>query len=160
MSDETTSNIPADETAEVQAEAPPVEQPATPAPEVETPAAPAPEAKAPVAPTPAPKPAIPSPAALASRMAARPTPAAVAPVVHARSDSAQFGRVDDEGHVFVTVGDEEREVGSYPNATPDEALQYFARKYDEVAASADLLVQRLAKPEVQAKEVADGLSTL
>ncbi|WP_082569739.1 DUF349 domain-containing protein [Knoellia sp. Soil729] len=160
MSDETTSNIPVDEPAEVQAEAPPVEDSATPAPEVETPAAPAPEAQAPVAPTPAPKPAIPSPAALASKMAARPTPAAVAPVVHARSDSAQFGRVDDEGHVFVTVGDEEREVGSYPNATPDEALQYFARKYDELAASADLLVQRLANPDVQAKEVADGLSTL
>ena len=67
-----------------------------------------------------------------------PRPAAApAPVSH--SESARFGRVDDEGHVFVTVDGEEREVGSYPGATPDEALQYFARKYDELAASADLL---------------------
>lgn len=115
-----------------------------------TPATPAPAA---------PKPAVPSPAALASRMAARPTPP-VTPVVHEHSDSARFGRVDDEGHVFVTVGEEEREVGSYPGATPDEALQYFARKYDEIAASAELLEQRLANPDVSAKEVGEGLSTL
>ena len=106
---------------------------------------------------PTPRPTIPSPAALASRMHPRPV-AAPAPVSH--SDSARFGRVDDEGHVFVTVGDEEREVGSYPGATPEEALQYFARKYDELAASADLLEARLANPDVSAKEVADGLSTL
>ncbi len=107
-------------------------------------------------PTPTPLPSIPSPASLA-RM--HPRPVAAPPAV-ARSESARFGRVDDEGHVFVTVGDEEREVGSYPGATPDEALQYFARKYDELAASADLLEARLANPDVSAKEVADGLATL
>lgn len=106
---------------------------------------------------PTPRPAIPSPAAIASRIHARPV-AAPAPVKH--SESARFGRVDDEGHVFVTVGDEEREVGSYPGATPEEALQYFARKYDELVASADLLEARLANPDVSAKEVADGLATL
>ena len=105
---------------------------------------------------PTPRPTIPSPAALA-RM--HPRPVAAPPAV-AHSESARFGRVDDEGHVFVTVGDEEREVGSYPGATPDEALQYFARKYDELAASADLLEARLANPDVSAKEVADGLTTL
>lgn len=109
-------------------------------------------------PTPVPRPSIPSPAAMAKRV--QPRPAAVAPAPPAHSDSARFGRVDDEGHVFVTVGDEEKEVGSYPGATPDEALQYFARKYDELAASAELLEARLANPDVSAKEVADGLATL
>ena len=106
---------------------------------------------------PTPRPTIPSPAAIAARVHARPA-AAPAPVSH--SESARFGRVDDEGHVFVTVEGEEREVGSYPGATPEEALQYFARKYDELAASADLLEARLANPDVSAKEVAEGLSTL
>jgi len=123
-----------------------------PATSLPTPATPAPAPSAP-------RPAAPSPAALASRMAARPAPP-VTPVVHEHSESARFGRVDDEGHVFVTVGDEEREVGSYPGATPDEALQYFARKYDEIAASAELLEQRLANPDVSAKEVGEGLNTL
>jgi hypothetical protein len=68
--------------------------------------------------------------------------------------------VDDDGRVFVRVGDEEREVGSYPGATSDEALQYFARKYDELVASADLLHQRMGLPDVTAKEIADGLATL
>ena len=137
------------------------EPPATEPPATDEPAAvePTPETPA-AAPAPAPpKPSVPSPAALASRMAARPTPP-TAPVVHERSDSARFGRVDDEGHVFVTVGEEEREVGSYPGATPDEALQYFARKYDELAASAELLEQRLANPDVSAKELTEGLGTL
>lgn len=106
---------------------------------------------------PTPRPTIPSPAALAARMQQRPV---AAPAVVAHSESARFGRVDEEGRVFVTVGDEEREVGSYPGATPDEALQYFARKYDELAASADLLEARLANPDVSAKEVAEGLATL
>lgn len=106
---------------------------------------------------PTPRPTIPSPAALAGRVHARPV-AAPAPVSH--SESARFGRVDDDGRVFVTVDGEEREVGSFPGATPEEALQYFARKYDELAASADLLEARLAKADVSAKELADGLDTL
>ena len=107
---------------------------------------------------PRPVPTAPSPAALAARVAQRPP--AVAPATVAHSESARFGRVDEHGTVFVTVGDEEREVGSYLDATPEEALQYFARKYDELAASADLLEARLSIPEVSAKEVADGLKTL
>lgn len=119
------------------------------------------EARSPAIPAtpPAPKPSIPSPAALASTFAARPHPP-TAPAAPAHSDSARFGRVDESGHVFVKVGEEEREVGSYPGATPDEALQYFARKFDELAASADILEARLANPEVPAKEVAEGLATL
>lgn len=107
--------------------------------------------------TPTPRPSIPSPAALAGRVHPRPV---AAPAVPSHSDSARFGRVADDGTVFVRVGDEEQEVGSYPGASPDEALQYFARKYDELAASADLLEARLANPDVGAKEVEGGLATL
>ena len=63
---------------------------------------------------PTPRPTIPSPAALASLIHQRPV-AVPAPVSH--SESARFGRVDDTGTVFVTVGEEEREVGSYPGAS-------------------------------------------
>lgn len=107
--------------------------------------------------TPTPRPSIPSPAALAGRVHPRPV---VAPAVASHSESARFGRVAEDGTVFVRVGEEEREVGSYPGASPEEALQYFARKYDELAASADLLEARLANPDVSAKEVEGGLTTL
>ena len=76
------------------------------------------------------------------------------------SASAAFGRVDEQGTVFVRTPEGEREVGSYPGATDAEALTYFARKYDELFASAVLLEQRLALPEVPSKDVADGLKTL
>ncbi|WP_114203020.1 DUF349 domain-containing protein, partial [Janibacter anophelis] len=76
------------------------------------------------------------------------------------SASAAFGRVDEEGKVYVRDGEGEREVGSYPDATPEEALQYFARKYDELFASAHLLHQRLEVPDVSAKEIGDGLKSL
>lgn len=110
----------------------------------------------------APRPSAPSPAALA-RMAPRPTatPAPEAPAITTdHSASAAFGRVDEEGKVYVRDGEGEREVGSYPGATPEQALQYFARKYDELFASATLLRQRLDVPDVSAKEIGDGLKSL
>ncbi|CAM3916746.1 DUF349 domain-containing protein [Janibacter anophelis] len=96
-------------------------------------------------------------------MAPRPpaTPATEPPAATTdHSASAAFGRVDEEGKVYVRDGEGEREVGSYPDATPDEALQYFARKYDELYASAHLLHQRLEVPDVSAKEIGDGLKSL
>lgn len=114
--------------------------------------------------TPAPRPTAPSPAALARLAPTRPAVTPVAPDTPAVGDdhsaSAAFGRADDDGRVFVREGDGEREVGSYPDATSEEALQYFARKYDELFASASLLRQRLDSPEVSAKEIADGLKSL
>ncbi|WP_277455679.1 DUF349 domain-containing protein [Janibacter sp. DB-40] len=113
--------------------------------------------------TDAPRPTAPSPAALAKLAPTRPavTPAPeIQGVTDDHSASAAFGRADEEGRVFVRDGDEEREVGSYPGASPEEALQYFARKYDELFASAGLLRQRLDSPEVTAKEIADGLKSL
>ena len=113
--------------------------------------------------TSAPRPQAPSPAAMARLAPTRPA-ATPAPEIPGMSDdhsaSAAFGRVDDEGRVFVRDGEGEREVGSYPGATAEEALLYFARKYDELFASAALLRQRLDTPEVSAKEIADGLKSL
>ncbi|WP_427385399.1 DUF349 domain-containing protein [Janibacter sp. G56] len=139
-------------------------EPAAPEAEPVTPEAAAPEAEpaapeAPAAPKPTPRPGpVPSPAALART---HPKPAVAAqPVIHPPSDSAAHGRVDDDGTVYVTDGTTERAVGSYPGATADEALQYFARKYDELFASAELLHARLSSPEVTAREIHDGLKSL
>jgi hypothetical protein len=126
-------------------------------PEPATPATPA-------VPTPAsvPKPsAIPTPAALAKAVP-HPAVTTVAPpaITTDHSASAAFGRVDENGTVFVRTKDGEQEVGSYPGASDAEALTYFARKYDELFASAVLLEQRLSQPEVPSKDVAEGLKTL
>jgi hypothetical protein len=113
----------------------------------------------PVPPRPAPpRPAAPSPAALAARIAStRPQ----TPATTDHSDSARFGRVAEDGTVFVRSGSEEVAVGSYPGAGPEEALQYFARKYDELYGLTELLEQRLTGPsELTAKDAAEQLAHL
>jgi hypothetical protein len=60
----------------------------------------------------------------------------------------------------VQTAEGEREVGAYPGASPEEALHYFARKYDELYASADLLHQRLTTTELASKDANEGLAKL
>ncbi|MEY4559830.1 MAG: hypothetical protein RLZ82_845 [Actinomycetota bacterium] len=57
--------------------------------------------------------------------------------------TSQFGRVDAENNVFVTDGTE-RKVGQYPGVTAEEALSYFVRKFEDLAAQVRILEQRVA----------------
>lgn len=54
-----------------------------------------------------------------------------------------FGRVDADGTVHVLDNDQWRPVGSFPDGTPEEALAYFRRKYDDLTAQVVLAEQRL-----------------
>jgi hypothetical protein len=106
------------------------------------------QAEAPAAPAPRPaaRPA-PSPAAFAARPKAASSPAVPvpAPVSSAASlaEAARWGRVEGDGHVFLTIDGEEHPVGQYPDVSDEEALGYFARKYDDVVAQIVLLEQRV-----------------
>lgn len=129
------------------------------APQATTPAAPeAASAARPVPPKPTAIRPGPPPTPAALRAVAHPPAAVAAPAPGPAAET--FGRVDESGTVFVRTGDGEREVGSYPGATPEEALHYFARKYDELWASADLLHQRLLTTDLSAKDAQDGLAKL
>ncbi|MEF3121922.1 DUF349 domain-containing protein [Kocuria flava] len=83
--------------------------------------------------------AAPGPAAAAS---SAPAPALASPGTLERA--RPFGRVTEDGHVHVLVDGEEILCGQYPDATEDEALGYFARKYEDVEAQVALLEQRVA----------------
>ncbi|WP_244328269.1 DUF349 domain-containing protein [Yimella sp. cx-51] len=111
------------------------------------------------APKPSPRPGMPTPAAMKPQppaAAGQATPAPIAP----SSNSLSFGRVGEDGTVFVRTPDGEKEVGSYPEATHDEALAYFARKYDELAASANLLLQRVVQTDLSTQDGQASLKTL
>ncbi len=58
-------------------------------------------------------------------------------------DPAKFGRVGDDGTVFVTTPEGERAVGSYPGKSADEALAYFVRKFEFLASEVALLAARI-----------------
>ena len=126
----------------------------TPRPSAPTPGAPSPSGAG--RPTPA-APKAPSPAALKTPAAATSTPgtagaaphtAETAPAALSPAESVArakaFGRADENGTVYVTVRGTEYECGQFPDATSDEALAYFARKFDDAEAQVELLEQRIA----------------
>ncbi|RZS66160.1 uncharacterized protein DUF349 [Agromyces ramosus] len=75
------------------------------------------------------------------------------------SEQQPWGRVDETGTVFVRTADGEREVGQYPDATPEEALAYFERKYADLAGQVGLLEQR-ARRGAPAADVAKAVTNL
>ena len=77
----------------------------------------------------------------------------------ATDDQTPWGRVDDDGTVYVREGDGERAVGQYPDATPAEAISYFERKYVELAGQVGLLEQRV-RGGAPARDVAKAIANL
>jgi len=77
----------------------------------------------------------------------------------ATDDQTPWGRVDDDGTVYVREGDGERAVGQYPDATPAEAIAYFERKYVELAGQVGLLEQRV-RGGAPARDVAKAIASL
>ncbi|MCT2088854.1 DUF349 domain-containing protein [Micrococcus terreus] len=150
--DQAQQGTPAAEQAPEAEAAPTAEEPtATPA---------APSAPKPAAVPQPPTPGVPSPASL-PKPAQRPggsgakgagksgaKPAAAPLVAPAYStpleEAAQFARVSEDGHVTLLDNGEEVQVGQYPDATEQEALAYFVRKYDDVVSQTMLLEQRVA----------------
>jgi len=74
-------------------------------------------------------------------------------------DPSQWGRVDESGAVYVRIGDDERLVGEYPDATPEEALAYFVRKYHDLEGQVSLLEQR-ARGGAPASDLAKAVAHL
>ncbi|MHA7986567.1 DUF349 domain-containing protein [Rathayibacter sp. CAU 1779] len=75
------------------------------------------------------------------------------------SDQHPWGRVDDAGVVYVRTADGERVVGEYPDASADEALAYFERKYADLAGQVGLLEQRVRRG-TPASDVAKAVASL
>jgi hypothetical protein len=58
-------------------------------------------------------------------------------------DPSKFGRVDQDGTVYVLTSSGEKAVGSYPGKSPEEALAYFVRKFEALASEVALLAARI-----------------
>ena len=101
----------------------------------------------------------PTPAAIKPSAAVSETVAA-SPAAESVSAASSFGRVDADGTVYVKTPDGEKAVGSYPGKSDEEALAYFARKYDELHAHAGLLLQRVTQTDVSAHDAGEALKSL
>ncbi|MGI9171274.1 MAG: DUF349 domain-containing protein [Candidatus Nanopelagicus sp.] len=58
-------------------------------------------------------------------------------------DPAKFGRVGEDGTVYVITPEGDRAVGSYPGKTSEEALAYFVKKFEMAASEVALLAARI-----------------
>ena len=58
-------------------------------------------------------------------------------------DPALFGRVADDGTVYVWTRHGEKPVGSYPGKSKEEALAYFVRKFEQLASEIALTAARV-----------------
>jgi hypothetical protein len=116
----------------------PVSEPV--APDAVTPE-PAPEV---VAPKPVPRPMPPRPAPSPAPVAAPAAPAAPLEVPPAEvSDPSGWGRVDEDGTVYVRTAEGERAVGSWQAGDPAAGLAHYGRRYDDLATEVALLEARL-----------------
>ena len=76
--------------------------------------------------------------------------------------SDPWGRVAEDGTVFVRTAEGERQVGSWQAGSPDEALAFFTRKFEMLETEVSLLEQRLASTDlspVQARATIARLTT-
>ena len=72
---------------------------------------------------------------------------------------AEFGRVDPDGTVYVRIGDTERSVGQVPDSTPEEALAFYTRRYENLAAEVTLLVSRVETQAMSPEEARKAIAT-
>lgn len=71
--------------------------------------------------------------------------------------ASEFGRVDDDGTVYVKTADGERPVGQMPDATPEEAMAFYTRRYDALALEVDLLHKRVNSGVLSPDEAANAV---
>ena len=74
--------------------------------------------------------------------------------------SHQWGRVDDDGTVYVRTADGERPVGQYPEGTPAEALKFFTERFDALAFEVELLEKRVQSGVMSPDEATASVRTV
>ena len=73
---------------------------------------------------------------------------------------SEWGRVSDDGTVYVRTVDGERAVGSWHAGTPEQGLAHFARRYEQLATEVTLLEQRLRSGAGDPRQVATSAERL
>lgn len=96
----------------------------------------------------------PGPAKPVPRPSAQPLPA---PTV---SDPRRFGRVSDDGTVYLVTSAGERVIGSWQAGEPDAAFAHFGRRFDDLATEITLMETRLASGNGDARKIRAAAATL
>jgi Domain of Unknown Function (DUF349) len=100
-------------------------------------------------PRPGPRPVSPGPRPTAHPVAAHPT-----------TNPHQFGRVDDDGTVWLISSAGERVVGSWQAGDREAAFAHFGRRFDDLSTEVTLMEERLASGSGDARKIKANASAL
>ena len=75
-------------------------------------------------------------------------------------DPSRFGRVGEDGTVYVKTHDGEKAVGSYPGKTAEEALSYFVRKFEVLASEVALTAARISSGAMVPQDAYEAVKKL
>ena len=73
---------------------------------------------------------------------------------------ASFGRVDDDGTVYVRTAAGERNVGQVPGVPAEEAMAFFTRRFDSLNVEVSLLETRVASGALSPDDAAASIKTV
>ncbi len=74
--------------------------------------------------------------------------------------SHPWGRVAEDGTVYVRTSEGERVVGIWQAGSPDEALAFYTRRYDSLATEVNLLERRIASTDLAPGQAKATISRL
>ena len=91
-----------------------------------------------------------------------PTPrsAALPVTAHPPSNPHRFGRVDDDGTVWLITSAGERVIGSWQAGDREAAFAHFGRRFDDLSTEITLMEERLAAGTGDARKIKVNASTL
>lgn len=72
---------------------------------------------------------------------------------------SSFGRVDEDGTVYVIVGGNERTVGQVPDVSPEEAMAFYTRRFENLEAEVALLASRVEGQTMSPEEARKAISS-
>ncbi|MCW2811645.1 MAG: hypothetical protein JWP61_2103 [Friedmanniella sp.] len=79
---------------------------------------------------------------------------------HADGGPESFGRVDDDGTVYVRTADGERSVGQVPGVPAPEALAFFVRRFTALELEVSLLEKRIASGALSPDDAGSSVKTV
>ena len=74
--------------------------------------------------------------------------------------ASSFGRVAEDGTVFVRIGEVEHTVGQYPEGSAEEAMAFYTKRYDAVAFEVHLTEQRIHAGTLSPNEALESIDKL
>ena len=75
-------------------------------------------------------------------------------------DPSKFGRVAEDGTVYVLSPEGEKAVGSYPGKSAEEALAYFVRKFEALASEVALTAARITSGAMVPQDAYEAVKKL